>query len=595
MARIVRPAEAASGSGFFIDDGLLLTCAHVVKAGVGSTVSVQPLGRAKRDGTVLTVLPDSAQDLALVAVPSVAGEPPQPAVLLDAALGDNIDYFAVGFPRPPRADKHGLQELEYRGHRLRDTRSTTASWLIIDAGSALITPGLSGGAILNAETGAVAAIVQFASDPKANFGGGGIPVAVAAACLPEVARLIDRPPPASRGWRDALGQEGWQALNQSWEMPQCVDVIITGTDSRWKVAVEPGDGTEVELTSGDLPSEVARALFYWAQMRLPTRQSEVELVGKLLSSAVFPPSMSSHFDRRRPGEELLVRLRVESDDGLFNVPWEFVTAPGATDRKPLVAGKTTNLVRVGRHRTPDRVSVAPALGAAELLGIVVDPPDLAIGGGDWAADAASKLEGAAACASLQVRMLERPTLSQLEEAISETPRRPPIEVVHYIGFGRTAPDGRELALLDVEGNAAFKPAPELFGLFVKSGARLLVVQLLAPPLAKADWEPFDPRAFLGALDGRVNAVVFNRLPIAPRRASVFNRLFYSMLRRGQTVEAAVGEARRQLHSDAPDKDLVSFAWYTLLTGPKAHMQLLRPEGDANRGGVQAPPPPALGA
>src|SRR4051812_42163417 len=78
------------GSGFFIDDRLLLTCAHVVKGPKGATVTVEPYGRSEREGTVVEYLPGNDKDLALVEVEQVEDEGPQPAVLLDAGIDDRV-------------------------------------------------------------------------------------------------------------------------------------------------------------------------------------------------------------------------------------------------------------------------------------------------------------------------------------------------------------------------------------------------------------------------------------------------------------------------------------------------------------------------
>lgn len=85
-----------------------------------------------------------------------------------------------------------------------------------------------------------------------------------------------------------------------------------------------------------------------------------------------------------------------------------------------------------------------------------------------------------------------------------------------------------------------------------------------------------PRAFLKALRGSVEAVVFTTLPVHPREAIAFNKNLYSALRRGRTIEEAVQAARAELQNGEPplQEDSASFGWFGLLTGQESGLQLL---------------------
>src|SRR5207249_674282 len=85
----------ARGSGFFVDERLLLTCAHVAGENEGAQVEVRPFGGTPRPGTIRALRPGNALDLALVDVQAVAGEDSPPAVVLDETLVDDVDYYAV--------------------------------------------------------------------------------------------------------------------------------------------------------------------------------------------------------------------------------------------------------------------------------------------------------------------------------------------------------------------------------------------------------------------------------------------------------------------------------------------------------------------
>jgi cellobiose-specific phosphotransferase system component IIB len=235
-----------------------------------------------------------------------------------------------------------------------------------------------------------------------------------------------------------------------------------------------------------------------------------------------------------------------------------------------------------------------------LLGIIIQPEDFEqlmpkyLGGQHvkWPIDAAEQLRAAAKSAALDVRILDPATPFELENAVEKIDPLLPIEVVHYIGFGRVDVDGPKMALLDDDGGVLWRPAGDVFKRVARSNARLFVAQFITPPTGE-EWEPIQPQTFLEALDGRVNAVVFNRVPIYAGRASWFNKELYKTIGSGDTVETAVREARRRLYRNPPPEDPASFAWYTVITGDKSDMQLL--QAHASRpptGGIRADAPVA---
>src|SRR5439155_829522 len=126
---------------------------------------------------------------------------------------------------------------------------------------------------------------------------------------------------------------------------------------------------------------------------------------------------------------------------------------------------------------------------------------------------------------------------------------------------------------------------------VESGARALVVEFVLPRLDMVV-DPVSPRVFLPALSNRLNAIVFTRFPVHPRLVQTFNTALYRELGEGRPIEAAVHQARRQLHRTPLLGDAAGFGWFALVTGPKADLQLrpVRPVKPVDTGPKQAAAP-----
>jgi hypothetical protein len=579
--------DGSRGTGFFVTDCLLLTCAHVVKGKKGDPVGVSPFGAPNRSGTIRDVRHDLDIDLALVDVDPDDGDEPQPAVVLHPKLDHDVFYDAAGYPKEELGGRTGLEVITYRGHRRRDANSTIDSLLVLDAGGPLIGSGLSGGALVSTMTGAVAAVVQYAQRPGLDSGGAAIPIALAAEEFPEIAELIADPPTSARWWRDALGSVHWQALGHALQWQRSLDVVVSGTRSAWEVWVDPDTTSRHAITARNLPNEVSESLFQWAERRRARRDDEVRLLGRLLGAAVFPEAVSARLRDDRLADELRVRLRVDGDSDLFDVPWEFVT--DANDRH-IAAEEGLGLVRVADHATPDKVDRLPAPGEVGVLGVVVQPPawqdrmpSFVYSGKSvsWPdehtiiARLREMVDGASGFRFLPVgdSPLENPTEYEFAVALeTPAPQGVTLEVVHYIGFGHVEDGVPKLGFADGWGDVEWTPMSDVLAKVAASGARVLVVELA---LSRFDMELelVSPRAFLGALTNRVNAVVFTRFPVHPRQFQTFNSALYRELGAGCSIEAAVHQARRQLKGTPSLADAAGFGWFTLVTGPLADMAL----------------------
>jgi hypothetical protein len=587
--------KVGRGTGFFIDETLLLTCAHVLEVEEGEELSIQPYGRKPRPGTVVTRLDDEAVDLALIE--TAVDQEPQPSVLLDRRLGESIEYYAVGYLREKLRRSVGIEEISLTGHKRIPSEGGEAEYLMLDPGRGSIKPGLSGGGVLSSRTGAVAALVQYSEAESGVEGGAAIPVSRAAEHLVAVKELLEDPPFSTRRWREALGEEAWRELGKPLKRQAHLDLYLSGTSSSWQVKVED---QEHPLTVKDLPDEVSEALFQWAQRRYVRNASDVEFLGKLLARAVFPEAMEPALRKACSNDELLIRLHVDPDSELFDIPWEIATVQLEEENGHAGAHERLRLARVSSH---DRSPADPVKEGARVIAAVVQPadqqaqmPTFMYGEKKikWPDEGQilERLRSAVARTRFVVEPLADPKPVTMRTTLTETPPAGTTNtVVHYIGRGEMRGEEARIALADDEGDVEWHPADDFFGWVGDSGARLLVVEFTLPPLG-FDPEVIAPRTFLQALCGSVEAVLFTRFPMHPRHLLAFNDVLYAQLDAGEPIESAVQHARNETYVNRYLGAVAEFGWFTLITGQSAGMRVVEqgPQEAVPRAGAPLPEP-----
>ena len=177
--------------------------------------------------------------------------------------------------------------------------------------------------MLNSETGAIVALMQYSEAKSGTEGGAAIPIERAADQLEEVAACLEEPPSSTRRWRKAIGEEAWEDLGRPNARQARVDLFLNGDNSSWSVRID-GEAAH-SLTARDLPDEISQALFHWAQRRRVRNEEDVRLLGRLLSGAIFPSKVASTLQRECGADELLIRLHIDPDSDLFDIPWELAT------------------------------------------------------------------------------------------------------------------------------------------------------------------------------------------------------------------------------------------------------------------------------
>jgi hypothetical protein len=576
-----------AGAAFFVDGDLLITNRHVVGdpvEGQEQKVLVSPFGGQPRQATVLAPSErDADLDIALVRCPPQAGDPPRTAVLLHRDMPRaESGYQLVGYPREDFYTDLGAGLEAPDAHANPRLDNVTKRPQLLRMRDIQIKKGFSGGPVLSWETGAIAAVAVYTESEDAALGGGAIPVDRAADAYEELRLLVSEPPAAANRWRELLGRAHWESLGLVWDPGSQVDVYLSGDRSCWRIARRSGeDGSP--FTVRDLGDEMGEVLARWARSSGRRDESEVKLLGHLLSAALFPASTADHLPEPAPHnrEPVLFRLHVDPSGPLAELPWELVTVPQDPDRF-LAAQEGYAFARV--DDIPSASGEAPGTQAnrrPRVLGVVVRPSELTlqppryVGGKSvpWpeAGDIESELSRAINNPGrFDVTVETNPHIGVLDSLTSDSQ----FDIVHYVGFGYEDEHRSYLALADSSGRQIqWMLADKLLGAFARTQPRLLVLELGLPPFEQRQ-EPLGPGILAAARNAGAPAVVSTR-PLHPLQHSGFNWTFYDALGRGRSVEHAVQLGRDSALSSLSD-DFASFGWFMLATGRAPRSRVVEP-------------------
>jgi CHAT domain len=319
-----------------------------------------------------------------------------------------------------------------------------------------------------------------------------------------------------------------------------------------------GQGGDVERGNVDSDRLRSRTLECLSGLlnsgRLQTRE-ELEVLGEHLFETLFVPQVSKPFwemlDAKSRGQYLMVRLSFEeSPEDLAALPWEYLYAPDTQTRPGFFLSAKVDLV-LSRYLPLER-GEPPALepGPLRVLVLVSEPSNLAM----------KQLTRAAKSA-------DRSPLEELESAIRESGHveletsteasrmgfinpvssfRP--HVLHVIGHGHShRRDPARIALLERDGTADWVPESIFADAFDASDWRppVVVLHLWEPKSADGDATLSFERLGPALVRKRIPAVVAMRNPMGGG-GTEFSRWFYGDLARGESVDAAVRQARYML-------------------------------------------------
>jgi Trypsin-like peptidase domain/NACHT domain len=184
------PGQLGWGTGFFVATGLILTCAHVVKALVApNRVRVRWQHQVNfAEAELVQWVPDL--DLALLQF--TPGAIDLPCVYLDEALQVGQDLYFFGYP--DEDFEHGCPVTGSCEGLTGDVSP------LIKFKQAQVRPGMSGSPLLNQRTGKVCGMVKFTRDRTSDLGGGAIPTRVILEQLPELRELQQAFHEGDRRW-----------------------------------------------------------------------------------------------------------------------------------------------------------------------------------------------------------------------------------------------------------------------------------------------------------------------------------------------------------------------------------------------------------
>ncbi|MFH7244265.1 MAG: serine protease [Spirulina sp.] len=220
VVKVVVPGDW--GTGFFIGEGAILTCAHVVSLlPEGSAVQFEWDGQTY-DATVAKKISPAQADVALLRFPPWRDD--LPCVYLGQAAQSWQKATTYGFPTDfQQGGFPAITRLSGFGKDVDGSEVLGFDWIRVK-------PGRSGSPLLNRDTGYVCGIIKFTQDPSGNFGGGAVPTAEILKALPEVSDLQTAFHQRCSLWRNllpkAFAERDFQSHGQSSkQIVKCLEAL----------------------------------------------------------------------------------------------------------------------------------------------------------------------------------------------------------------------------------------------------------------------------------------------------------------------------------------------------------------------------------
>jgi hypothetical protein len=281
------------------------------------------------------------------------------------------------------------------------------------------------------------------------------------------------------------------------------------------------------------------------------RTTDREQVGHELFDLLFPGEALVRFresQRKAAAQDRGLRIVLRAGTGADRLPWELLRDPSS--RRFLALDPRSPVVRCIEMPDPGAV---PALdGPLRILVAVATPA------GSTTIDAARELDDLrtslrplVAAGVLEIVSLPDASLDGIRDAAAGGD----IHVLHYIGHGSRAADGRGLVeLVGADGSASPRTGDDLGVVLAAAPALRLVVLNCCHGASSADDDPFAGAA-ASLVRGGVPAVLAMRHTIGDRSAIELCRAFYAELVSGARVEGALAAGRQALFvRDDPSAD-----------------------------------------
>lgn len=605
---VVRIAAGSGwGSGVVVGPGRVLTARHVVESALdGRPVTVGDSAGGTYEGTVVEERGPGWPDLAVLSVPGATG---LPAAVLDGAavpLDAAQRLIVGGYPSGTQVT-YQTRAFTSGGEQnvvLPAAGGPPGTYLRLD-GDPLM-PGMSGGPVVDLVTGFLCGIVQKSIDPRNDVGGFAVTGPTILGQLPSLRAGHDRPGPAAAEWVALLGPvhlrgQRRDADGSRWDtdaaVPRLDLRVVAGGPSlpHWTVSVaEPA--SEARVTVGDLGGDMIEALDRWSRRRLLESRAEAELLGGMLWKALLPDPLPALLAPSTAGPTL-VRVRVDRDDRLAGIPWEYARSAAG---KPLA---TDPALAFGRYVEQDPRPVPPR-ERLRVLAVTACPPAVAariparvsrggtarLSGGEELAEELRRavLGRPRSRAAVDLTVAADVSLDDLDGLLRDGG---PWDAVHYLGLGWEYDDGAEctLAFADGSGDVVAAPVDSVVEKLADAGCPLVVVQLLSPPMDRPG-PVLGPIRLLPVLERGAQALVVAQHAATNQHVTGFAARFYDELAAGRSVEVAVQLARKSMLDSPPQLDYTAFGTVTVTTTRDGDVRLVTPAPaatGAGRGGISA--------
>jgi Trypsin-like peptidase domain len=574
-------AGNSRGTGFVVAKNLVLTCRHVVAAiPLGGTVMLTAHGGDELCGRVRSVYPQTADlepdgvspypDLALLDVDERLD---LPAVVLDAtgvAFGEELTSF--GWAADSQVPGQAKRFLVASPNDISDKGE-----VYIRVHEEAVVPGMSGAPVCNS-VGLVCGYLRLTRGAQTTLGGWVVPFSsvIPNGLAPALQAAFEDPGPAAAEWARMItsvhllerGRDRGGDLISRSTVPTKIDIVLARTPdqlahtpdqpvARWTVrALDRGD-CHAQVTELDLGAGVFEAVNHWSRRHTLPSKTEVEILGTLLGRAILPTPVSQLVAAQVAEGRPLIRIRMDDDEDLGDVPWEFAR----TSKDPLAARDDLVLSRfVDVEADPNSPSFAT--DTLNILVVIVSAQrsrdvyrDLNM---TARALAISMERDLGRHRRMNVECLCEPSLDDFEQKL----RGQRWDLVHYVGPFADRPNLLNFAYgaEDETGTREDVAGTELSyvaGLVRESGARMLVLQRLIDAMVWAGSNPPARATVREAFGSRLQAIVIAEHQAERSHVMRFNEALYAALDRGEAAEAAVQHARRQLFQSPPIRSYVS--------------------------------------
>jgi hypothetical protein len=596
-------AGGATGTGFFIAPGEVLTCRHVVAPAVarGSAISVQRLPSGSEDlpplGATIRVFPEADwPDIAILAVPGATDAPCVPLdperVLDDtplmtagfpakALLGFQVHSFTAGYPARGEGP---VRELRIQGD--------------------MVTGGMSGSPIVSLQSGLVVGILRIGKGSNAPLGGFGTMLADVTGQVPRLGSLAGSPESGVGEWLGILGPIRLKELGRDrntgarlGQIPVLPRIDLTveqapRTPGKWQIGVTRARASEVRVSrkAADLGDGVIHAVDGWSRRRTFQRLDEVRILGDVLDRALIPDAARTAMKDEMTAPPLLLRVCMDNAGGLSQLPWEYACGEGA---EPLSVNRDIAFARF----VPAPGDPPAPKDRLRVLAVIEMPDDATLLFREYPDEDGRTIEPSVDEFQRSIREVlldndlvfldfaSRESSLALKNKLSDG-----WDIVHYVGFAWQA-EGDE-PVISLGGGKQLRSVS-----ISELGEDYLALSRCAVFVAEFHQLPFgglvppsDLSAFSSLLKDDLHAIVVTRHPADVVDLRRFNEGFYERIANGDIVELAVQSGRRAvLNGRRPRRDVTAFGSFTVTTRQAGEVRLLKPRTSLLGIGRQAGP------